>query len=330
MLRIGVQTNNIIEDDCPQDGFAMLRRAGFSCADFSLNRYLKNTDVYKSEINHFFSQSVQELEAFFSPHKMGALQEQITINQMHMPYPIYVPNGDSALNDYLREVVAPKSMELCAFFGCPYIVIHAYKLARFLGSESKEWEQTGMLLDSLAPMAKEMGITICIENLYDGIGSHLVEGPCCSAVKAAERIDRINEKYHAEVLGFCFDTGHANLIGLDFEDFITTLGHRLKVLHMHDNDGRQDLHQIPFTFTMSRENKSSTDWEGFIRGLQNIRFDKVLSFETAPVLDSFPDEMKETVLSFIAQIGRYFMQNIQSPQTVFPPPLSKHCQNLSK
>ena len=310
MLKLGVQTNNIIEDDCPQTGFATLKRAGFSCADFSLNRYLKNTDIYKSEINQFFSQSIQELESIFYPHKLGAEKAQITINQMHMPYPLYVPGEDKEINEYLQEVVAPKSMALCSFFQCPYIVIHGYKLARYWGSEIKEWEQTEKFLDTMLPIAKEVGIIVCIENLYDSVGSHLVEGSCCNAAKAAERIDRINEKYHAEVLGFCFDTGHANLLGIDFEDFITTLGHRLKVLHIHDNDGRQDLHQIPFTFTATRENKSSTDWEGFIRGLRNIYFDAVLSFETAPVLSAFPEEMKETVLGFIAQIGRYFAERI--------------------
>ena len=310
MLRLGVQTNYVIEDNCPQDGFAILKRTGFSCADFSLNGYLKNTDIYKSQINHFFSRSTQELEAFFRPHKLGAAQEGIAINQMHMPYPIYVPGADGELNDYLREVVASKSIALCSFFQCPYIVMHGYKVARYLGSESREWEQTEKFLDTILPMAKEMGITICIENLYDSVGGHLIEGPCCNANKAAERIDRINDKYHAEVLGFCFDTGHANLIGVDFENFITILGHRLKVLHIHDNDGRQDLHQIPFTFTATRENKSSTDWEGFIRGLRNIHFDAVLSFETAPVLSAFPEEMEETVLGFIAQIGKYFMEQI--------------------
>ena len=95
-----------------------------------------------------------------------------------------------------------------------------------------------------------------------------------------ERIDRINDRYHGEVLGFCFDTGHANLVGLDFEQFITTLGSRLKVLHIHDNDGISDLHQIMFPFTKTRENHSSTDWGGFIRGLRNIRFNKILSFES--------------------------------------------------
>ncbi len=113
------------------------------------------------------------------------------------------------------------------------------------------------------------------------------------------------------MLGFCFDTGHANLVGLDMEQFITTLGNRLKVLHIHDNDGVSDLHQIPYTFAKTRENKSSTDWEGFIRGLQNISFQGVLSFETAPVLTAFPEVMKRDTLAFIARIGEYFAGRLE-------------------
>lgn len=328
MLDIGVQTQNVVSDENPGEGFSLLASAGFSCADFSLNAYLKNTVIYtltdtrrplaqsefatrcteghNSDRDGFslFSKSISELEHFFAPHKEGARSAGITINQMHMPYPICVPGGDKAMNEYLWKEMAPKSMHICHFLGCPHIVIHGFKLARTLGSEAAEWERTERFIDSLAPLAKEMGITICVENLYESIGGHLVEGPCCDAARAAERIDRINEKYHAEVLGFCFDTGHANLVGIDFEKFITTLGHRLKVFHIHDNDGISDLHQIPFTFTKTRENKTATDWEGFVRGLENIRFDKVLSFETAPVLSAFPDSMKEDVLKFIARIGR--------------------------
>lgn len=311
MLRIGVQTKNVIEDDHPEDGYALLKASGFSCVDFSLNGYLLNTALYQSKVNSFFDQTMQELEQFFAPHKKGAKSAGITINQMHMPYPNYVPKGSKELNDYLWNVVAPKSMEICAFMGCPYIVVHGFKLAYYLGSERKEWERTEAFLDSLAPIAKELGITICIENLYEGIGGHIVEGPCCDARKAVERIDRFNDKYHGEVLGFCFDTGHANLVGIDFERFITMLDYRLKVLHIHDNDGIADLHQIPFTFTKTRENLPSTDWGGFVKGLRNIGFDKVLSFETAPVLTTFPQIMKPQVLSFIAGIGDYFRIEIE-------------------
>lgn len=312
MLQLGVQTKNVVKDSCPEAGFRTLRKAGFSCADFSLNSYLLNTDLYAGRTNPFFRQPIQELERFFTPHKEGAKAAGITINQMHMPYPIYIPNGKKELNDFLWDEVAPKSMELCHFFECKSIVVHGFKLARYLGTEEAEWEATEQFLDYVAPMAKEMGITLCIENLYGGIAEHLVEGPCCDAKKAADRIDRFNERYNAEVLGFCFDTGHANLVGLDFESFLTTLGDRLKVLHIHDNDGVADLHQIPFTFTKTRENHTTTDWDGFVSGLSKIRYRHVLSFETAPVLSSFPEEMEQDALLFIAKIGQYFSDRIMN------------------
>lgn len=306
MLGIGVQTKNVVEDADPTSGFALLKEVGFTNADFSLNSYLLNTDLYRDTLNKFFDKSKAELEQYFEPHKRGAKENGININQMHMPYPIFIPTGKKFVNDYLVNHVIPKSMHICDFFECPYLVVHGLKLARYLGSEDLEWQQTEEMLDFIAPMAKEMGITLCIENLYEGIGGHLIEGPCCNIHKVVERIDRFNEKYHAEVLGFCFDTGHANLVGLDFEKFITKLDYRLKVLHIHDNDGIADLHQIPYTFSKSRENTSSTDWNGFLNGLNNIKFNKVLSFETAPVLTAFPNEMKKEVLSFLVIIGRYW------------------------
>ena len=78
------------------------------------------------------------------------------------------------------------------------------------------------------------------------------------------------------------------------------------MLHIHDNDGWRDLHQIPFAFTKTRENKSATDWEGFIIGLKKIGYEGVLNFETGPALTAFPDELKGDTLKFIAKIGRYF------------------------
>lgn len=306
MIEIGVQTKNVVCDENPLEGLGMLKRAGFSCGDLNLNSYLINKSLYDGERNSFFDKTDAELKTFFSPHKEAAKMAGIRINQMHMPYPNYVPGGNQGVNDYLLNVVAAKSIKVCAFFDCKYIVVHGLKLARHLGSEEAGWKKTREFLELIAPMAKELGITICIENIYTSIGNHIVEGPCCDARKAAERIDLINDKYGSEVLGFCFDTGHANLVGIDFEHFITTLGNRLKVLHIHDNDGLRDLHQIPFTFTRTRENKTSTDWNGFIRGLKAIKYDKVLSFEMAPVLTAFPDVMKQETLSFIAHIGEYF------------------------
>ena len=116
MLGIGVQTKNVIKDEYPEEGFALLKSCGFDHADFSLNGYLLNTDLYQNSLNKFFDKSVAELEEFFLPHKQAARVQGITINQMHMPYPVYVPNGRKELNEYLWNEMAPKSMQLCHFF----------------------------------------------------------------------------------------------------------------------------------------------------------------------------------------------------------------------
>ncbi len=278
MLEIGVQSRNIVFDENPSEGFEKLKKAGFTCCDFSLNEYLLNKALYRWERNTFFDKTDAELEEHFRPHKEGALKNGIRINQMHMPYPMFIPETKpefQEINRYLWDVVAPKSLKVCKFFDCKYIVVHGFKLKKYYGSEAAEWAETERFFEYLAPMAKEMGITMCMENIYNNLGNHIVEGPGCDAIKAAERIDRINEKFGAEVLGFCFDTGHANIAGLDLERFVKTLGSRLKVLHIHDNDGERDLHQMPFTFTKLRENKPSTDWEGFIRALRSVGFDQV-------------------------------------------------------
>ena len=306
MYKISVQTQNVICDEDPMQGFEMLRRNGFSCVDFSLNGYLKNTDIYQNRLNSFFSKSADELKEYFTHHKNAAKKIGICIHQMHMPYPNFVPTAVPEVNEFLLKEMAPKSMELCEFLECRYIVVHGLKMMKYLGSEELEWEETKKFLNTILPIAKEKGIVVCIENLYDSNGSHIVEGPCCNAKKAVERIDEINEEYGCEVLGFCFDTGHANLVGIDMESFIVTLGNRLKVLHIHDNDGVSDLHQLPFVFTKTRENKPSTDWDGFVAGLRRINYQGTLNFETAPVLKSFPDDLKEDALHMISRIGNHF------------------------
>ena len=104
-LEIGVQSRNVVYDSNPAEGFALLKKTGFTCCDFSLNQYQINKQLYEEINNGFFSRTVEELQEFFSPHKEGARAAGIRINQMHMPYPTFVPGAKEELNDYLwREV----------------------------------------------------------------------------------------------------------------------------------------------------------------------------------------------------------------------------------
>ena len=50
----------------------------------------------------------------------------------------------------------------------------------------------------------------------------------------------------------------------------------------------------------------------FYKGLSAIDYDGVLSFETSPVLKSFPPELREDALRMIYKIGRYFGEKIET------------------
>ncbi len=309
-LRLSVQTRNSIDYSHPLEGLQRLKKAGFSCVDFSLNDFMKYEDIRNSVMNPLFEKDVEELKAYFLPIREAAKQAGVEVFQMHMPYPIYVEKAAPDMDRFLREDVAPKSLQICAFFGCKYIVTHGFKMAQILGSEEKEWAETEAFLETLAPLAASLGVTICIENLYDRKDGVLIEGPCCRAELSAERIDRMNDKYGTEVLGFCFDIGHANIVGLNYEDFLSVLGPRVKVLHIHDNDGLADLHEIPFTLMNHNGKRRVVDWNAFIRGLKGIGFEGVLNFETGPSLASVPEVLKGRALSFIAEVGSYLSDEI--------------------
>ena len=52
---IGAQTKEAIDDACPEDGFRILKEAGFSHVDFSLNKYMINKDILTRKAPHLLS-----------------------------------------------------------------------------------------------------------------------------------------------------------------------------------------------------------------------------------------------------------------------------------
>ena len=157
-------------------------------------------------------------------------------------------------------------------------------------------------LDELMPYCMEKNVRICIENLFDMPGEYMLEA-----------WDRLFDRYPEEFLGLCYDTGHANMVWREqAPEILGRYAHRLYAVHIHDNNGMEDLHQLPFSPIGNKEGMTSVNWGGFIKGLRKIKYDKVLNFETAPVLRTFPDKMQDEVLCFTAQVGKYFMGELRN------------------
>ncbi|MCL5271632.1 MAG: sugar phosphate isomerase/epimerase [bacterium] len=73
-------------------------------------------------------------------------------------------------------------------------------------------------------------------------------------------------------LGICLDTGHLNLAGGGFADFIRGAGGRLKALHVADNLGIKDDHMLPY-------GKGTVPWDEVMRALKEIDYAGLFNFE---------------------------------------------------
>jgi sugar phosphate isomerase/epimerase len=88
----------------------------------------------------------------------------------------------------------------------------------------------------LAEVASDYGVRIGIENMPPFWLSF-----CTDPKEAYAMIQAVNR----ENVGLTLDVGHANLLGAKaIEEFVTTLNDRIFLVHIHDNDGKRDQHNV--------------------------------------------------------------------------------------
>ena len=297
MNRVGVQSCAWYSDNDPDGSFRYIKECGFNAVDFNIDHKLPGAKMRTGELTKFFDQSIEELIEFYRPLKEASEKYDVEISQMHAPFPVWYKEMD-AVNEYVVMVI-DKICAICQFVGCPAIVVHP------AGRSTKEleWETNLQIYRSFMPSAKKYGIKLCLENMFGMVKGRPVEAVCARAEEAVRYIDFLNEEAGGDYFGFCLDVGHATLTGKNLRDYINILGKRLTCLHIHDNDGRNDLHLMPYT--------QLVDWESFILGLKDIGYEGTIGFETFRVLTaSFPKELWPSALRLISDTGRYFAQRI--------------------
>jgi sugar phosphate isomerase/epimerase len=98
----------------------------------------------------------------------------------------------------------------------------------------------------LAGAAEKCGVTIALENLT-------IHG----------YLSYVFERASSPSLGFCYDAGHRNFAEPGV-DLLSLYGDRLVALHLHDNDGSDDQHLIPF--------EGSIDWQEQMTKIQRTGY----------------------------------------------------------
>jgi sugar phosphate isomerase/epimerase len=81
------------------------------------------------------------------------------------------------------------------------------------------------------------------------------------------------------------------------------LGDRVKTLHIHDNDGFDDLHLAPYL--------GLNDWDKFLKGIIAINYTGDLNFEIPGSINQVPPALVPSMMRFIADTGKYFRARIE-------------------
>lgn len=296
IFKISTQTGELF-NECSNDYdylygcFKHLHDCGFEAIDYNMDHFLEGSLIMKGEINDFWDKSLDELYEYFKPTKRAVKDSGLVFSQTHSSFPVYI-DGNDKINEYMRMVVE-KSLAVCAFLGSPALVVHPF----FCKEYNKEYEINIAMYRKLIPTAKKYGVKICMENSYANIDIH------------CKLIDELNAEAGEKCFGYCLDIGHANNGGGEFRKYIQMLGNRLTCLHIHDNDGANDSHMIPYTATRGW-NINRTDYEGMLQGLRDIGYKGNLSFEAFRGFMALPKEVETEALKLVSAIGRYWRNRL--------------------
>lgn len=153
-----------------------------------------------------------------------ALKNGLFIENIHLPF-----NGINDLwldningNEYEKLIIS--NIEDCANFQIPTVVMHLTK-----GNNPPPFSEIGLnRIRNIVDIAENLNVCVALENL-----------------RKPNYMDCILQEISSPKLGFCYDSGHNNCF-TPKRDFLKQYGDRLFALHLHDNDGIDDLHMIPF------------------------------------------------------------------------------------
>lgn len=304
-MRLAIQSGNVVNDLGLEAGYKLIRETGFEAVDWNIDQAWDGRKIREGKLTGcIFEKSPEEVLAHYRRELEIIRENGLVITQAHAPFPAYLENVPGLLDYAIRIYQA--CIRLCHAAGCKNLVVHGISMTPGSPALTRQRvdELNRKLYGELIPVLRETDVTVCLENLFTGAGGQIYEGNCSDAAEAVEYIDTLNGAAGKQCFGLCVDTGHLNLLRKNMTRYIRTVGSRIKCLHVHDNDGRDDLHRMPFTGTVR--------WEELLEALREVGYDGDFSFETFAQVsrDRMPPEYIPIYLTAIAQVGRIFIQKL--------------------
>lgn len=233
-MRISTEIGSLAKHVGEEEAIRLVAEAGFDAFDFSLFRMISfdwSTLTIRPGAHPLGGDSWRE---FARRIRRTADECGIVCNQSHAPF----PTRGEAIMPYLFRAI-----ECTAIAGGDLCVIHP--------DNDKSVEENAEIYARLLPFAKECGVRIAAENMWnrDNVTKKTIPAACSHHEDFLRHIEAVGDPY----LVACLDVGHAEMEGLDTSigQMIKTLGPHLAALHLHDNDGVDDRHALPFSMDIN-------------------------------------------------------------------------------
>lgn len=138
---------------------------------------------------------------------------------------VYEPMRRAAVDEMKGAIVSCRELDIRVVTVHPGFVNGIAFLDR-----SKAFEMTKRSIRELAPFAEEHGVDMAVENLPANINA------------TCTRAEELLEAVEGTSASICFDMGHANTTGE--LDRMLGLVSRFRNVHLHNNDGQWDQHNV--------------------------------------------------------------------------------------
>lgn len=156
------------------------------------------------------------------------------------------------------------------------------------------------LIEKLIKYFEGSDIKVLITNRTGYFSGRQIRDRFCETHDVLEII----EKHGKDRLGFCFDTGEANLCGQDPAEMLYALRDVTDAVTVRENDGINAASYIPFTIV------GALDWGSFFRGMRGIGFEGELIFEIGSSMGSHPVPLRGEVVKRAYGMAEYFYWQI--------------------
>lgn len=215
------------------------------------------------------------------------LDNGIVCNQSHAPFPTHCPEIRSF---YQRAI------ECTAEAGGQICVIHP--------DNHSGPEKNAELYQELLPFAKECGVRIATENMFnwDSQKDEPTFAACATCESFLAHLNAVNDPF----LVACVDVGHAEMrpLGPGAASMIRALGSHVQALHLHDNDCRHDAHQIPFTM--------SIDYAPIVQALKDIGYQGYFTLEASNCMQGYTADQVYARVAEMAASARKLAQMFEA------------------